>query len=275
MDIDLEAIADLIHETAQALVLPRFEDLAASDVDPKPTPGDPDDIVTRVDREVEAHLARELTARAPGAVLGEEIGHHRPELLDLVHSDRPLWIIDPIDGTKNFAAGRTGFGIMVARVVHGQTRAAWIVLPARRQTFMAALGDGAYLDGERIHVTSPPLGGLPRGAVMTRYMPGDLAETVVRAMNGRHSSTPPSGAAAIEYTDILMGERDFVIYYRLLPWDHAAPALILTEAGGHVGHVAGGAYSVRSRSQLTVVARDRGSVDEIRGWLSPSGPSIA
>ena len=76
-------------------------------------------------------------------------------------------------------------------------------------------------------------------------------------------------AAAIEYTDILRGLGDFVIYYRLLPWDHAAPALVLTEAGGLVSHLSGQPYTARSQSQLTIVARDAVTVDQLRAWLRP------
>lgn len=104
---------------------------------------------------------------------------------------------------------------------------------------------------------------------MLRYMPGDLGDTVTRAMHGRFRSLRPTGCAAIEYTDILQGEREFVVYYRLLPWDHAAPALLLTEAGGCVAHVAGGFYTARSKSQLTIVARDVGTAGAVRAWLEP------
>lgn len=80
---------------------------------------------------------------------------------------------------------------------------------------------------------------------------------------------PPSGCAAIEYTDILRGRGDFVIYYWLLPWDHAAPAIILTEAGGLVSHVSGRSYTARSESQLTIVARDVVTAAQLRTWLRP------
>ena len=72
-----------------------------------------------------------------------------------------------------------------------------------------------------------------------------------------------------EYTDILAGLSEFVIYYRLLPWDHAAPALILTEGGGRAGHVSGQPYTARSEHQLTIVARDVGVVDQLCGRLRP------
>ena len=255
------------------LVLPRFSRLSAADVESKATLGDPADLVTVVDREVEAHLSHALTALTPSAtVIGEEAAHHRPELLRLLASDQPLWVIDPIDGTRNFAAGDSGFGIMVAYVVEGRARAAWLVLPALGQTFVAETGSGAFVNGERIRVRSAPLESPARGAVLVRYMPEGLGEAVGDALHGRVRIQPSSGSAAIEYTDILKGLADFVIYYRLLPWDHAAPALILTEAGGRVSHVSGQSYTARSANQLTIVARDVGIAGQLCAWLRSHVP---
>jgi fructose-1,6-bisphosphatase/inositol monophosphatase family enzyme len=276
MTIDIQAVTNVIEEAARTLVLPRFCRLSADDVESKATAGDPDDMVTIVDRDVETYLSKELAALDPSAaVIGEEAAHQRPELLRLLASDQPLWIIDPIDGTKNFAAGNSAFGVMVAYVVHGLTHAAWIVLPARRRTFVAEAGSGTFVNGARIRISAAPQEGSPRGAVLGRYMPEGLRDAVSGALHGRVRMTPPSGCAATEYTDILSGLGDFVIYYRLLPWDHAAPALILTEAGGVVSHINGDLYSARSKNQPTIVARDVSTATRIRDWLRPHlpGPS--
>src|SRR5688572_5645841 len=118
MTVDIEAVSRLIDEAVQAFVLPRFAKLSSTDIEAKVTAGDPADIVTIVDQQVEAYLSRTLVALVPSSsVVGEESVHRRPELLKLLASDRPLWVIDPIDGTKNFAAGDSRFGIMVAWVV--------------------------------------------------------------------------------------------------------------------------------------------------------------
>mgnify|MGYP000620828935 CR=1 FL=1 len=76
-----------------------------------------------------------------------------------------------------------------------------------------------------------------------------------------------SGAAAVEYTDVLRGRKDFVIYYRLLPWDHGTPALILTEAGGMVVHMDGAPYTIASPNQVTVVARSGPVQAQVRACL--------
>lgn len=271
MTVDIQAVTDVIEEAVRKFLLPRFSRLAADEVERKV--GDPEDVVTVVDREVEKHLSCALRALAPSAsVLGEEAVHQRPELLGLLASDEPVWVIDPIDGTKNFAAGDASFGTMVAYVVEGRAQAGWLVLPVLRQTFVAEAGSGAFTNGERIRVPSAPKGRRSRGAVLMRYMPRGLGGTVTDALHGRARMNRASGCAAIEYTDILRGLSDFVVYYRLLPWDHAAPALILTEAGGRVRHLNGHMYTPRSENQLTIVARDTGVAAQISAWLRPHVP---
>lgn len=268
MAIDIQAVTDGLEEAARTLVLPRFARLAADEIEAKDTLGDRDDVVTIVDHEVEAYLSTVLTAIDPAAyVVGEEAVYRHPELLGLLASDRPLWIVDPIDGTKNFAAGDTAFGIMVAYVVAGLSRAAWVVLPARGQTFVAEAGNGTFMNGNRVRIPSQVLEETPRGAALVRHMPDALRGHVTTALHPRVRHEPPSGCAAVEYTDILRGEKDFVVYYRLLPWDHAAPALVLTEAGGQVTHADGQVYSPRSENQLTIVAGHASTADRLRAWL--------
>ena len=267
---DVDTVTALIDEVVQTLVLPKFSRLSMGDIEPKSTPLDPDDVVTIVDRQVEERLSRTLAELVPSAaVIGEEAVHRRPELLRLVASDGPLWIIDPIDGTKNFAAGHDSFGVMLAWVMGGRTQAAWIALPARRQSFVAEAGGGAFLNGERVRVPPQFSDGLARGSLLVRYMPEALREAVTENTRGCFRLIPSSGCAAVEYTGILRGERDFVVYYRLLPWDHAAPTLILREAGGCVAHLDGRAYSVRSENQLTIVARHTSIADQVRARLDP------
>jgi fructose-1,6-bisphosphatase/inositol monophosphatase family enzyme len=267
---DIDAVTQLIAEAAGTLILPRFRHLRPEDIEDKSTSPDREDLVTVVDREVEVWLTRHLEGLEPGAtVIGEEAVHARPGLVELIVADDPLWIVDPIDGTKNFARGDDGFGVMVSRVVAGRTMAAWVMLPARGDMFVAESGGGAWLNGDRIQVPPAGVPGAPRGRLMTRYMPPDIRAQVARvAREAQFDVVPDSVCAAVEYTEILRGEKDFAVYYRLLPWDHAAPALILTEAGGGVDHLNGVAYTVRSDNQVTVVARSAGVSARVRAALA-------
>lgn len=265
----VDIVTALIREAAETLILPRFRHLRPEDIEDKSTSPDREDLVTAVDRDVEAWLTAAFTRLDPGAtVIGEEGVYARPALVDLIATDQPLWIVDPIDGTKNFVRGRDGFGVMVSRVRAGRTLAAWVMLPALGDMFVAESGAGAWLNGERIQVPATGVAGAPRGLLMVRYMPPDTRAHVTRVAHEAHFDiAADSVCAAVEYTEILRGEKDFAVYYRLLPWDHAAPALILTEAGGRVDHLDGTPYSVRSDHQVTVVARSAEVAARVRREL--------
>ena len=266
--LNIDVVTALIDEIAREVILPRFRQLQSEDIEEKPAADGGHDIVTIVDRQVEDRLTRALTGIAPAAVIGEEAAHEDPDLLQLVHGDDPLWVVDPIDGTKNFARGHDAFGVMVAWVVAGRAQSAWVLLPARHQMFVADAGGGAWLNGSRIHVPAAAPASLPRGTLHQRYMSAALADAMAKSLAGKYVPVADLGCSAIEYTDILQGHQEFTTYYRLLPWDHAAPALVLTEGGGAVDHVSGKPYSVRSANQVTVVACDARVSAEVRTAIS-------
>lgn len=271
---DIDAVTRLIEQVGREVILPKFKALAADDIERKLSADDGDDVdvVTVVDRAAEARLAEGLTAVTPGVpVVGEEATHRQPELRTLLDADAPAWVVDPIDGTRNFASANEDFGSMVSWVVAGRVRAAWIHLPAHDVTFVAEEGRGTFRNGLRVRV--PASAGAPpyRGAFSVRFMPPAERERVLGRVAGRFQPVPAPGAAAVSYTDVLEGRWDFLTYYRLLPWDHGAPALVLTEAGGVVVHLDGRPYSIRSSNQLTVVARHAAIAREVRAWLSGPG----
>jgi fructose-1,6-bisphosphatase/inositol monophosphatase family enzyme len=266
----VDRVSRLLAEVSAEEVMTHFRALKAGDIEGKPSADDPDDLVTAVDRAVERRLGGALVELLPGSrVVGEEATHERPELLALLAGNDPVWVIDPIDGTRNFARGDDAFGVMVALVDRGATRAAWIVLPARGGTFVAEEGAGCYLDGVRVRAPAPahPL----RGTLYTGFMPADLSATVTRAGEGRFVARPAPGAAAIEYTGVVRGEKDFIVYYRLHPWDHAPGALLLAEAGGRVEHLDGSPYRPIGGRQVTVVGISPAVAAEVRGWLTAAG----
>ncbi len=266
---DIDAVSRVIQEVAHDVIVPRFRALQADDIIHKETAGYADDLVTVADREAEARLTLALLELMPSAqVLGEESAHADAGQLALVDADGPLWIVDPLDGTHNFAGGLDGFGVMVGFALGGVVRAAWIYLPIRRELFVAESGCGAWLNGDRIRVPNDMKGELPRGTYLSRFMPAHLREAVTRALEPRITPASLAGAAAVEYTDVLRGRREFVAYYRLLPWDHGAPALILSEGGGAVEHLDGRPYTLRSAHQVTLVARDAELAARLRGWIT-------
>jgi fructose-1,6-bisphosphatase/inositol monophosphatase family enzyme len=261
---DIDAVTALVQSISRAVILPRFRNLRSDQIERKVSTTSHEDLVTVADREAERCLVDALLAMTPGAaVIGEEGTYADPQLLDRLANDGAIWVIDPIDGTRNFCAGDDRFGVMVSWVVDGITRAAWVHLPARELTFVAERGGGTFCNGARLTIPAATPA-VPRGRVHTGYMPAPLGAAVTEAMAGQYTPQPDAWCAAIEYTDVVTAERDFAVYYRLLPWDHAAPALIVTEAGGCVEHLDGSAYTLRSAHQVTVVARDAAIALQIR-----------
>lgn len=135
--VDLSKVAAIIAEVSAAEIMPRFRNLAAGDIRKKKG----DETVTVADEVAERALTPRLMALLPGSVVvGEESVAEKPELMDLLAGDAPVWVIDPIDGTRNFAAGKAEFAVMLALVRHNETLAAWILRPITGASYMAEAG---------------------------------------------------------------------------------------------------------------------------------------
>jgi len=211
-------VAGIIREAAQAEILPRFGHLAAGDVREKK----PGQLVTEADVAAEAVLSRRLTDLLPGSmVVGEEAVDATPDLLNRLEGLGTVWVIDPVDGTANFAKGNPRFAVIVALVVDGVTRTGWIYDPITDRMVTAEAGQGAWMGGRRLSVLSDgPLGSL-RGSVKRSGRLSSLVADVGRR-----------GSAAHDYLDLVTGVLHFAHFKKLMPWDHAAGVLIHAEAGG-------------------------------------------
>ncbi len=270
--MDLIARVDaVVRDVVTSVVMPSFRALRPEDIHSKDTPGDPDDLVTIVDQAAERYLIDALRHVIPGAAfIGEEAVSEDPSLLAALSAATPAWLIDPIDGTKNFAHGDANFGVMIALVEAGRTRASWMAVPAARPsgyTVVAERDGGTRIDGVRVE-RGRGVPAVPRGSIHTRMMPPNMARAVMDALRGTYDPLPSTGSAATEYSAIIRGEKDFVIYYRLLPWDHAPGALAVTEAGGAAVHLSGEAYAPLSPNQVTIFAATRDLAESIRSRLS-------
>lgn len=228
--IDPDTVARIIRETAETEILPRFRRLNDEDVREK----GPGDLVTVADEAAEARLSERLRDLLPGSVvLGEEAAAKSEAVFKYLADDNPVWIIDPVDGTGNFARGRDVFAVMVALVRRGETQAAWIHMPAWNSTLQAEAGAGATQDGTPLRIK--PLRQVPAD------MPGTLhASTFASKEMARHieqrrhrvSQVKSMSCAGAEYRRLARGEIAFSLFTKLMPWDHAPGTLIFTEAGG-------------------------------------------
>lgn len=256
----VEPVIALMREAAELEVLPWFRKLAAEDVEQKTGPTD---LVTAADRNAEAWLTPRLEALLSGSyVLGEEAVSERPGDMAYLQADDPLWIIDPVDGTRNFVAGHDNFGMIVALAVAGQVVAGWIYLPIR-QSLTVALQGGGTERRDADPALSPKReqspGDLPDCSLNVRFLP-EHWPAALESLNGRRFRAVPETCSAFEYALLARGERDFAIYNRLMPWDHAAGTLIVTEAGGASRNIETGVpYAPRTLKGPQLIARD---VDE-------------
>jgi len=167
--VDIDRVSRLIVEAAAEEIMPRYTKLAAGDVREK----GPGDLVTVADEAMEHRLTALLQDLLPGsAVVGEEAAARDGAVLRRLATDEPVWIIDPVDGTSNFAQAKGDFGVMVALVVGGRGVAGWIYDPVGGRMATAELGAGAWLNGKRLSVAAAPE---IRRSSAEPYWPGSMA----------------------------------------------------------------------------------------------------
>ena len=239
--IDGKIVSNFIRETARALILPRFRALGSGDIREK-KPGDP---VTIADTETEKALTPLLAGTLDGSfVLGEESVAESPSRLELLAADAPLWIIDPVDGTANFAKGLPGFAVIVALTQRGQVEAGWIYDPLGDIMISAQRGEGAWHGDTRLKVSADVPTERLSGSAYGRAKSGVRA---AKALNesGRILGVHNQGCSGLEYMALARGISQFSLHSRSLPWDHAAGMLIVSEAGGHGSFLDGTAYDTR------------------------------
>ncbi len=247
-------VADLMRQVARDVVLPRYRNLTADQISEKAA----DDFVTIADLESEERLAEGLLALLPEAgVIGEEACAADPAILERA-GDGLNWIIDPIDGTGNFAAGQPPFGIMIALADAGTTIAGWIFDPLTGRLCHVALGGGARIDGQPARARESGAA-LPVAALAVYFMTEQERADIARQAEGRFTLVDIPRCAAEQYPRLVLGQNDVSLFARTLPWDHAAGTLLLNEAGGRCARLDGSPYRVG---------------DARRGLLGASSPRL-
>ena len=258
--VDVETIAGFIRETAAQAILPRFRQLRQEDIREKK----PGDFVTIADLEAEQMLTERLLAAMPGSVvLGEEAAAKDPARLALLAGEAPVWVIDPIDGTANFARGEPGFAVILALVERAEVRAGWIYDPLGDTMVLAERGSGAWSQGRRLAVDGEASAERMTGAAYGRTIAGPRAAKLL-GDSGRVAMVRNLGSSALEYNAVALGRAHFSLHSRSLPWDHAAGMLIVAEAGGVAGFLDGTRYDPRIADQPVLAASNQTAWDTVR-----------
>lgn len=263
---DPEKVAAIIREVAATEIVPRFRTLSSGDIREK----GPGDLVTIADEAAERALSARLSDLWPGSlVVGEEACAADPAILSrLTAGSDPVWIIDPVDGTSNFANGRPTFAVLLALAVAGRTVAGWIYDPLGDRMAITQAGEGAWMHGVRLHARpGGDLAGL-RGSLSTKFFPVEEKKRL-ESLRPHFASTYRLFCAAHEYLNLLTGEGQFAMYNRTMPWDHAAGALAYAEAGGHVAKWDGSPYRPGDVTGGILLAGDQPTWSALRRFLFP------
>lgn len=238
-----DQVLQLMQETAEEVIRPRWRALADEDIAEK----NPGDFVTVADQESEVRITAALQAAYPEAlIVGEEATAVDPRAAARLHEVPHAFVVDPVDGTRNFIQGHKEYAVMVGELRQGEIVRGWIWQPELDRAWVAERGAGATCNGQRLQPPTPDLDRV-RGATTHR-----------RLLRSELSGVAELGwtfyACGIDYPNIALGVGDFLIYRYMKPWDHVPGSLILRELGGVSRTIDGLDYQATPTSQPLVVA---------------------
>ena len=266
---ELTDLADILRTAAQTEIMPRFRRLGADGARQKTGPLD---LVTEADEAAERVITAGIARRFAGAVVvGEEAASADPSRLALLADADLAFVVDPVDGTANFAAGLPLFGVMAAAIVRGEVVAAAIHDPICDDMALALRGEGAWTEspgGARtdLRVAAPVPVAEMTGNVSWRYLPEPQRSTVCANLP-RLGGSWDYRCAAHEYRMACAGQCHLLFFNRLMPWDHAPGWLLHQEAGGYSARLDGSDYTPLQTDGGLICAPDRASWQAVRTIL--------
>ncbi|WP_341678979.1 inositol monophosphatase family protein [Niveibacterium sp. SC-1] len=196
----------------------------------------PNDFVTEVDRAAEEAIIEVIREAYPDhAILAEESGASEAE-------SEHRWVIDPLDGTTNFIHGFPQYSVSIAYQVAGVTQQAVVFDPNRNELFTASRGRGAFLNDRRIRVSKRTRLGealIGTGFPYRVFTHVEMYLAIFRELTEKSAGLRRPGSAALDLSYVACGRYDAFFELGLAPWDFAAGALMIQEAGGLVTDFAG------------------------------------
>jgi fructose-1,6-bisphosphatase/inositol monophosphatase family enzyme len=260
----IERVGEILRAAAAQEIIPRFQKLRAGDISEKA----PGEMVTVADRAAEALITRELGALMPHAVVvGEEATAADPSLMKAVGGPGPVFVVDPLDGTRNFIAGKPIFAVMAALLTGGVARAAWILRPIAGDLTIAEEGSGAFFEDRPLHLAAA--GADPADwsvAIHSTMMPPAMRRHA-DAARPHFANTEGQYCAGFDHVDVACGKRQGAVFSRTLPWDHAPGELIVREAGGAAGRFDGAAYDPPRLTGGLITASDPATWRRLRDMV--------
>lgn len=264
--MNIERLAGILRQAAKDEIMPRFRRLDDGDIRSKTNAFD---LVTEADENAERVITAAINAHSPNTVvIGEEAVAARPGLLDGQYEDRTVIYVDPVDGTYNFAAGLPLFAVMAAVVENGEPVAGVIYDPLGDDFLMTERGCGTWQvfpDGRRVRQRFAEAAPIEQmgGLASVSYLP-DAVRSQVLGNLAKVKMFANYRCAGHEYRMAAGGDVHFLMYNKLMPWDHVAGALMMREAGAHVARFDGSEYKPSHTGGGLLVAPDQESWDELR-----------
>ncbi len=264
--LDLGAI---LAAAAAAEIMPRFRRLGAGDIRTK---SGPMDVVTEADEAAERRIAEGVARLLPGAfVLGEEAAERDQHLLSQAAAAELAVTVDPLDGTWNFANGLSLFASMAAVAVRGEIVAAAIHDPVGRDTAFALRGEGAWIEADGhamdLRVAAPVPVARMAGAASWRFLAEPLRSRIARRLD-RVAASFVYRCAGHEYRLAAGGHCHYLLFSKLMPWDHAPGVLLHREAGGFSARLDGRPYGLGETTGGLLCTPDEESFHALREVLT-------
>ncbi|OYV37623.1 MAG: inositol monophosphatase [Thiomonas sp. 20-64-5] len=266
---DLATVRTLLRHAARAEILPRAQS-------PDPRLKADGTWITDADLAMQTRVQRELAALWPRIpLLGEEMTAEEQQCLMAEEAAAPdgpgLWVLDPLDGTSNFSAGLPVFGPSLAWIQGGQVRLGVVVDVMRDEVFSAALGAGALLNGQPLHVpAAPPPLAKTIACIDFKRLSAPLATQL--ATRPPYASQRSIGSVALDWCWVAAGRFHLYLHGSQGLWDYAAGSLVLSEAGGHGQTLAGETvFNNTLEKRSAVCAGDAGLFAQWTHWLAANG----
>lgn len=266
---DINYLVDAARLAAKTAIMPRFRKLTMDDIECK---RNDEDLVTVADRESEALIAKEILARWPLAeVLGEEAVSEGKISRDVISAAKLIFIIDPIDGTWNFARGVPVFGVIISVVENGITTAGVLYDPIGDDAVCAKKSLGAWFLSKGVPAMQLRLGAQKQLPEMSGFIGQyGLPKPVQRALAlplTEFKRATDLRCSCHHYRLLAMGHVDYCVSDGLEPWDHAAGALVIVEAGGHVQLINGEPYAPTTHLGNLVCATSKASFHAVAAQI--------
>lgn len=222
--VDRERLRQLVIDVANEEILPRFQHVRRDEK----ADGS---VITEADLVTQQRIQDELYKRYPDIrFLGEEMSTSEQEAL--LSSDAPLWILDPLDGTSNFAGGIPHFAVSLALLVSGKVQIGVVYDPVRQECFYSHAGGDACLNDHQLQVKPSGID-LPQATALIDFkrLAPELASRLVTERP--YASQRSFGSVALDWCWLAAGRCHVYLHGRSNVWDYAAGHLIFQQAGGY------------------------------------------